>query len=271
MLAGLALDCSSCRPRPQLEPVVFSEGEERQIRKHSPLPALPLSPTNLVADDPAAAHFGQQLFFDARLSSNSAVSCATCHDPAKQFSDGLALSEGLGQTDRHSQSLWNVAYQRWMFWDGRADSLWSQSIQPMLDPREMGATPEHLRGVIAGDPELRSGYQGLFGEAENHSPDRFLANLGKSIEAYERKIISSDSPFDRFVAALPDGGGYLDEAARRGLRLFVGRGQCSLCHSGPNFSDGEFHNIGLSRDPDLPRDSGRFEGGRKVVLDRFNG
>ena len=261
---------TGCRGDGDGVPVVFSESEVREIRKLSPLPEIPPSRTNRVADDPLAAGLGQRLFFDARLSSDGSVACATCHDPEKGFSDGLALSEGIARTDRHSQALWNVAYQRWFFWDGRVDSLWAQAVQPMLDEREMGATPQHLRQVVSGDPALLRPYVELFGEVTAHSEDRLLSNLGKSIAAYERRIVSRDSAFDRFVAEFPNGD-QLDEPAKRGLQLFVGRGRCVLCHAGPNFSDGEFHNIGLLRNPDLPRDSGRFEGGRRVKTERFNG
>lgn len=272
-LAGLGtLLLGSCdrRPTTPAAPVVFTPDEIVNIRKLSPLPEPPPSPTNPFADDPAAASLGQHLFFDVRLSANGNVACATCHDPAKGFSDGKALSEGIGRTDRHSQSLWNVAYQRWLFWDGRTDSLWAQAVQPMQDKREMGATPEHLRSVVTGDAELKSRFEGVFGSIEEQSLDRYLSNMGKALEAYQRQLISKNSPFDQFVAALPDSE-QLDESARRGLRLFVGRGGCTNCHAGPNFSDGEFHNIGLARHPDLPRDSGRFEGIRKLKADRFKG
>jgi cytochrome c peroxidase len=274
--AGLgALLAASCRPQPPEEPVVFSASELREIGKLSPLPPPPSSPTNAVADDPGAALLGQRLFFNARLSANGSVACATCHDPEKGFSDAKPLSEGIATTDRHAQSLWNMAYGRWFFWDGRADSLWAQALQPMRDEREMGASIEHLQSVVTEDPTLTEGYQRVFGPAGEHSAERFFSNLGKALEAYQRRLISTDSPFDQFADALQNTNGgkqgsQLDESARRGLRLFVGRG-CTNCHAGPNFSDGEFHNIGLPKHPELPRDSGRFEGIRKLKADRFNG
>ena len=269
-------DRSSVAENTEIEEfVIFTPEEMHEIRKLSPLPELPSSPTNRVADDPRAALLGQKLFYDGRLSVNQEISCATCHDPTLGFSDGKALSEGLGTTDRHSPSLWNVAYQRWFFWDGRSDSLWAQAIQPLQDGREMGATPQHLRSLILGDPAIEAAYEALFGSVSDQSDDRMLSNLGKSFEAFQRKLISTDAAFDAFVANFeniePGDDQYLNESARRGLRLFVGRGQCTLCHAGPNFSDGEFHNIGLSRNPNLPRDSGRFAGIRKLKADRFVG
>ncbi len=274
IVAAVGLLCGCREQLPDQRPEFSAE----EVRKLSPLPKVPPSPTNAYADDPGAARFGQALFFEKRLSANGEVSCATCHDPALGFSDAKPLSDGLGTTTRHSQTVWNVAYQRWFFWDGRADSLWAQSLQPLHSEVEMGATSEHLHAVVSGDASLRSAYRDVFGALpeDEASLDRFEANLGKALEAYERKIVSAEAPFDRFVAALGENGeisenGGLEPAAMRGLKLFVGRGRCILCHAGPNFSDGEFHNIGLPRNPKLPRDLGRFVGIRKVLADRFNG
>ncbi|MGK0185872.1 MAG: cytochrome c peroxidase [Verrucomicrobiales bacterium] len=275
ILAAITAGCDRSVIGELVEPVIFTAQELREIQKLSPLPDIPPSPTNLFADDPKAAWLGQRMFYDGRLSSDGQVSCATCHDPNLGFSDGKPLSEGLGTTDRHSQSLWNVAYQRWFFWDGRVDSLWAQAVQPLQDAREMGATPQHLQNVVAQDPILKSRYEALFGSISEHSQDQLLSNLGKTFEAYQRKLISNGSDFDAFVADIekisPGDDQHLNESARRGLKFFVGRGRCILCHAGPNLSDNEFHNIGLKRNPDLPRDSGRFEGIRKLKADRFIG
>ena len=268
-----------CERKPLNISMVFTAEEVRQILKLSPLPDIPPSPTNAVAGNPAAARLGQRLFFDARLSANGEISCATCHNPAKGFSDGRALSVGLGATERHSMSLWNAAYQRWFFWDGRADSLWAQAVQPLLHPAEMGSSPEHLLAVLSDDAGLKSEYEANFGRlpadgmAGTPPADRLLSNFGKALEAYERRIISTASPFDEFVAALrggkaPDQAARMSESAQRGLKLFVGRGRCVLCHAGPNFSDGEFHNTGL---PGISIDQGRFIGILDLRDDRFNG
>ncbi len=257
----------------------FTADELREILKLSPLPPPPPSPTNAFADNPAAARLGQRLFFDTRLSANGKVSCATCHDPTHGFSDPKPLSAGIGATERHSMPLWNVAQQHWFFWDGRADSLWAQAVQPLLHPAEMGASAEHLRAVLAGDADLKLEFESLFGalpaEAPERSPaaDRLLAGFGKVLEAYERRIVGAGAPFDQFVEALrnrkvPEGAAVLSEPAQRGLQLFIGRGRCVLCHSGPNFSDGEFHN---TAPPKRSADQGRFNGILEVRDDRFNG
>ena len=136
------------------EPAVegfFSTEELAIIASLTPLPAVPEDPTNAVADQDDAAHFGQWLFFDPRLSSSSEVSCATCHDPDQGFSDGLTLSVGLDSTARHAPSILNTAYNRWMNWDGRCDSHWCQALGPIEDPAEMGLTRLEVAHLLAAD------------------------------------------------------------------------------------------------------------------------
>ncbi len=268
------------RPREQEKSAVMFTAEElAQIARLSPLPTLPPSPTNAFADNPSAVRLGQRLFFDSRLSANGKISCATCHKPEHGFADDQPLSQALGTTEKHSMPLWNLAYQHWFFWNGRADSLWAQAAQPIQHPAEMGATPELVRAALTGDATVKAEYEALFGALPASAPkdtpegDRVLANVGKALEAYERRIISTDSPFDRFAVALRRGQPVgknepLSESAQRGLKLFVGAGKCVLCHAGPNFSDGEFHNVGL---PGLPTDQGRFSGILDVRDDRLNG
>jgi cytochrome c peroxidase len=264
---------------PEKNAVTFTAEELAQIAKLSPLPALPPSRTNAFADNPAAARLGQRLFFDPHLSANAKISCATCHKPEHGFADDQPLSQAIGTTEKHTMPLWNMAYQHWFFWNGRADSPWSQAAQPIQHPAEMGATPDQVRAALASDATVKSEYEALFGalpaSAAKDTPDgdRVLANVGKALEAYERRLISTDSPFDRFAAALLGGkpigkDAPLSESAQRGLKLFVGAGKCVLCHAGPNFSDGEFHNVGL---PGLPTDQGRFSGILDVRDDRLNG
>lgn len=275
----------------------WSEREWAKARTHSPLPAPRPSPTNRLADNALAALLGQRLFFDARFSANGSVSCASCHAPDLGFSDGKSLSTGLGRTARHSPSLWNVAQQRWFFWDGRADSLWAQAVQPLENPKEMGFDRVSLARTLRGDATLRTEYEKLFGALpdvaswperaapgddgselaaawqrmnaeEQRAASRVAANFGKALEAFERTLVRGNAPFDRFVAGETTA---LSESARRGWKLFAGRANCRSCHSGPAFTDGEFHNIGI---PPLAggksEDPARYAGIELVRADPFN-
>ncbi len=289
--------------------VEFTPQEIERIRKHSPLPPVPDDGTNRFATDERAARLGQFLFFDPALSANGKISCATCHDPALGFGDGKKIFEGLGPGERHTQALWNVAYNRWYFWDGRADSLWSQAIKPLENPIEMGFSRVDLVRRIAADDRLRAAYVAIFGALPDVSDEqRFprgarplserpsdpghkawsamrdddkravngvLASAGKALAAYERKLVSHDAPFDRFVAGLADGDAAklaaLSESARRGLRLFVGKANCRACHGGPNFSDGEFHNNRIRPlEGGALRDPGRYRGLTQLRADVFD-
>jgi cytochrome c peroxidase len=254
----------------------FTGHEIDLILTLSPLPGPPTDPTNAVADNPAAAHLGRYLFFDRGLSLDRRASCATCHDPAKDWTDGRTIPSA---SSRHVPSLWNVAYGRWFFWDGRVDSLWSQALQPIENPRELGGSREAVAHRIRGDAALSAAYQAVFGPLPAESPestDRIFSNVGKAIAAFERKLISRSSPFDAYVAALRSGDKKARRAypkeARRGLKLFVGRAGCILCHSGPTFSDKEFHALGAPDDlPAGVEDLGRFDGIPLLLRDPFNG
>ena len=288
--------------------VTFEAEEVEAILRLSPLPPPPPDPTNVVADDPRAARLGQFLFFDRRLSANGRVACATCHDPARGFADGRPLARGIAAVSRHAPGLLNTVYQRWYFWDGRADSLWAQAVQPLEHPKEHGTDRLHIAHTIHGDPALRQAYEDLFGQLpalaqasrfprharpaptqpehphhrawqamraeDRHAVNRVLSNVTKSIAAYERRLVRGQAPFDRFVAGLRKGDvrarGALSVSAQRGLKLFVGGARCIECHSGPNFSDLEFHNLGLPARSWLGPDTGRAQGIPRVRNDPFN-
>jgi cytochrome c peroxidase len=286
----------------------FDDVEVRRILQHSPLGAPP--PTgDSVADDARAARLGQFLFFDARLSADGHLSCASCHDPRRGFADGLPLPTARGDSRplRHTPSLWNVAYNRWYFWDGRADSLWAQALQPLESASELGSSRLQAAHLVDDDPRLRRAYERIFGPLPDlgdvarfpprggpHAKDpalraaweamapearaaveRIFVDLGRAIAAYERRLVSRRAPFDVFAAGLRDGDetklAALDAPARRGLQIFVGRGACRSCHGGPNFTDGEFHDTGVApRSAEAAADAGRFEGARLLRLDPFN-
>ncbi|NQU50522.1 MAG: cytochrome-c peroxidase [Planctomycetes bacterium] len=141
----------------------------------SPLPALPASPSNRYADNADAARFGQRLFFDPRLSKNGEIACFTCHQPDLGWSDGKTTAIGLETLNKHSPSLLNSGYQRWFFWDGRADSLWAQVQYPLENPAEMGYTRSSLVRLLASDYQLGQEYQAIFGNLPDgaKNPERF--------------------------------------------------------------------------------------------------
>ncbi len=230
-------------------------------------------PTNRFADDDRAALLGQALFFDPHLSSTGTISCATCHDPARAFTDGLALNRGISQGVRNTLSILDCAHQRWLNWDGKFDSLWSQAHGPMLHPREMGNSFERIVARVRSEPTLRTEYEAVCGALPEGTltsaqSERVIANLGKAIAAYERRLTTGPSVFDQWVEGWKLAGspadlstvqeGQFSRAAQLGLATFTGRGECVTCHDGPLLSDGEFHALGAAPRDDLIADAGRF-------------
>ncbi len=161
LLALLAAACGGTDARPSI--TGFSEAQVRRVLRMSPLPPTPADPTNAVADDPRAVALGERLFRDPRLSRDGDASCASCHDLALGLGDGLARGRGEVPLARHTSSLWNLAGQRWFFWDGRADSLWAQACGVLESPLEMATTRTDLLHLVAGDPTLRAPFEALFG------------------------------------------------------------------------------------------------------------
>ena len=232
-------------------PVVnFTQEEIDRILSHGPWPPAPArDPGNALSHQPAAIALGRRLFFDARLSP-AGVSCAHCHRPQQDFADGLARSRGVAELDRNAPTLWNAVHERWQGWDGAADSLWSQAIRPLLDPREMASSPEHLRATLMRRPADAATWQRVFRRALHaEEPQAVLVGTAKLISAYVATLVSPRTPFDEFRDALARGdqaaAARYPLAAQRGLQLFIGRGNCQLCHGGPRFTHGEFADIGL--------------------------
>jgi cytochrome c peroxidase len=310
----------------------WSERELKIIQSLSPslqVAPLPASKSNRVADDPAAAELGRLLFFEESLSPGGKVSCATCHDPEMGWSDGKPLSKGVGVVNFHAPTVLNAAYTQWQFWDGRADSLWCQALQPVESAVEMNSSRTFVLHQIAADAKLRGAWEKVFGDfpdlanrsrfpvhafppepdpedpfgVNNNSSDPRhqawarmsaedqelinvnFANFGKAIEAFERKLVTGPAKFDVYAASLrgevvvgevaihhTTDNEPFSKSAQRGLKLFIGKGQCINCHFGPNLSDGEFHNIGLaSPEGSEPTDQARPDGIRKLRLNPFNG
>ena len=297
----LAVTLYTLWPRPE-----WSEAEIATLRSLwiGSLPPLPPDPSNAYGDEPRAATLGHKLFFDTRFSSNGKVACASCHQPDRQFQDGLPLGVGVGTTNRKTMPLLGTAYSPWQFWDGRKDSQWAQALGPLESAVEHGGTRTQYAHLI--DQYYRADYEALFGmlpELSDHTrfPDaagpvddpalraawdamrpedretitRIYANMGKALAAYERRLMPGPSRFDRYVEALLKGDtetmhASLNAQEVAGLRLFTGKAQCINCHNGPLFTNNSFHNTGVPPRQGMPKDEGRLTGAQQVLADEFN-
>lgn len=271
------------------------------------LPPIPDSPSNRYADDKPAQVLGKQLFFDKNLSVSKALSCASCHIPEKFFTDGISLSRGVNETGRNTISVVGSAWQRWFYWDGRKDSLWSQALIPFEAPDEMGSSRVSIVKAIIGQPEYKKQYQTIFGsipktirpqtlpehagpfgsnkmknawfrltKVQKNSINRVYVNIGKAIEAYQRTLHFQSSRFDDYVKSLQSKISsqqtILSSDEIAGLKLFIdsGKTQCMQCHNGPLFSNKEFHNVGSGTFNGGVLDFGRVFGLQAVLMDEFN-
>jgi cytochrome c peroxidase len=194
---------------------------------------LPVPEDNPITQ--AKVALGRQLFFDRRLSRDGSIACATCHNPNRAFSTPLSVPTGFAgrQGRRNSPALINRAYGRAFFWDGRVPSLEEQVLKPIQDPNEMDLTLEEASARVNLD----------------------MTTLSRALASYIRTILSGDAPYDRFVNG--------DRAAltaeqQFGLQVFRGKGNCTGCHIGPNFTDEQFHNTGVAWRDGRLTDEGRF-------------
>jgi cytochrome c peroxidase len=198
---------------------------------------------------PEKVALGKQLYFDPRLSEDKTISCASCHDPAKGYSNGEQFASGVRKQlgGRNAPTIINSAYQQFQFWDGRSGTLEEQAVGPMQNPIEMNMKLEHVIERLNAIPGYKKQFQSVFKSDANED------NVAKAIAAYERTLISIDAPYDKFKAGDKTA---LSKEAQHGLELFTGKAHCSACHSGFNFTDNAFHNIGVGMDREKP-DVGR--------------
>lgn len=227
----------------------FAAAQDEANEPLGALPPVPVPGNNPMTD--AKVALGKHLFFDARLSGDGSISCADCHDPKLGWGDGSDLSRGYPGTMhwRNSQTVVNSAYlTKGWFWTGSADTMEAQAHSAIS-----GALAGNLKRVLAEErmkqiPEYVRLFKEVWGSPPNY--DEALA----SIAAYERTVISEDSPFDRYMRGDRSA---LSEAAVRGKALFEGKAGCIACHQGPLLTDQAFHNIGLPTNPAFTQDPQR--------------
>jgi cytochrome c peroxidase len=193
---------------------------------------------------PERIELGRRLYFEPALSKDGSVSCATCHDVTRSFTDRRGVSEGIRDQlgRRNAPTTMNAVFLQKQFWDGRAGSLEEQAGQPILNPVEMGM-PDRETAVAAvkAEPGYAEAFQAAYGRDINYD------DLERAIAAFERTLVFLNSPFDRFQAGEASA---VSESARRGFALFNEKGRCVACHpitrANPTGSDNRFHNIGVS-------------------------
>lgn len=221
------------------------------------MPPLPIPADNIPT--PARVELGKTLFFDPRLSGSQWISCASCHNPGLGWSDGLptAIGDGMKTLRRATPTIVNTAFNKMQMWDGRARTLEEQALGPIMADGEMHQSMPVLITHLSSIP----GYVEMFerayaGEGINEK------TLGKAIASFERTVISTDAPFDRWIKGDKSA---LSDSAKRGFTLFENKADCVACHQGHNFVDDGFHNIGLKTVAGMPEDLGRYTQ-RKVAI-----
>jgi len=220
-------------------------------QKIGSLPQPPFPPDN--PQTSMKILLGKQLYFDTRLSKDNTISCATCHNPRTGWSDKGPTSEGIGlqRGGRRAPPVSNAAYLPLQFWDGRAPSLEEQAKGPIQNPIEMGNTHEAMIRTVEDIPGYKVEFEKVFG-----TTPVTVDQVAQAIASFERTVVTTDSPFDRFVNG--------DETAltaveKKGLEIFNGKAHCTSCHWGSSFTDGRFHNLGVTQRGPLKEDDGRKE------------
>lgn len=262
--------------------------------------AAPADPSNAYEMKTEAAALGRALFNDTRMSRNGKVSCASCHNAGEQFQDGRKVGQGVGTGKRRTMPVMDASRSPFLFWDGRKDSVWSQALGPLEDPAEHGANRAQLALLVR--DHYAADYRKVFGAlpdigtapldaspngtdaesaawsalpaAQRDAINRVFANIGKSIAAYEKQVTYGESRFDKYVEATVTrdarGQQVLTPQEVRGLRAFMGKGQCVTCHNGPMLTDYSFHNTGVPPSNPAQPDRGRADAIAKLVKDEFN-
>jgi cytochrome c peroxidase len=196
---------------------------------------------------PEKIELGKQLFFDRRLSGDGTMSCATCHIPELAFTDGqdISLSYPTTRNWRNSPTLINVAFQRYLFHDGRVQTLEDQALFPMMSAFEMNKNLDYLEEQIRQVPEYEHAFKTVFGGEVTRE------RIAMAIASFERTLISFNSPLDRYLIGHEEA---LTADAKKGLEIFRGKGHCTECHHGVSLSDDKFYALAVPENPALQND-----------------
>ncbi len=304
----LSASCAATGQKPNLTQVhQWSNRELTTLKSLSIYNARQKSDkSNRVVNNPQAIRLGKLIFSDPRFSKDGTIACATCHRPKKHFTDGLKTARGLEKTNRNTPTIVGTSNNTWFFHDGRSDSLWSQALGPLENELEHGGNRGQYAHILFDDDKLKNLYQQVFSplpdisdtgkfpknagpvsdpvasknwQGMNEQNRRLITeifvNIGKTIAAYESQLQPAPSRFDNYVQAALKYDSLTvsttlsnDEAS--GLRLFIGKANCFLCHNGPLFTDNSFHAVNTPPANDRDIDWGRYRGAQQVLKSEFN-
>ncbi len=264
------------------------------------LPANPNNSSNKYAQNRDAMKLGQQFFYDPRFSGNEDTACSSCHQPDQQYVDHNARAEAIGIGTRKTMSVVGAAYSQWLFWDGRADSLWAQALGPLENPLEHAGTRTQLVWTIKN--YYKNAYEKIFGalppegfwqnlpkragpagnamERDNWTKlsytqkdtiNRLYVNIGKAIAAFETNLKPGSTRLDQYIREITKTGSSkaLTATEVAGLKLFIGRANCVQCHNGPRLTDDNFHNTAIPTPEELQADEGRQRAVRALIQSEF--
>lgn len=251
---ALAAILAACAAPVAVTPAVPTAPTAPALPTPSPPPSRSLTPSSFPpivappdnATTPEKVELGRQLFFDPALSASNAMSCATCHHPDLGLSNAAPVSPPRpGAPARNVPSLWNVAFNRHLLWDGRVESLETQSATPLTLPNEMAMTPTEIEATLRAIPAYVQLFDAAFGGGDQAVT---FANVARALAAFQRTLLSTNSPFDRYVAGDTSA---LTAQEQRGLAIFVSpEAACAECHRPPTFAHETFRVVGVpSEDP----------------------
>jgi len=246
-------------PAAESQAQAVPQGTPFEVKVPLGLPPLPIPEDNPMTVE--KIELGKMLYFDKRVSADGTVSCATCHDPKMAWAEHLPTSKGIHEQvgERNAPTVINAAYAPSQFWDGRAKTLEEQAVGPVANPIEMGHTLEGMVQSLDNIPQYQELFKKVFGTGVT------AENFAKAVAAFERTILSGNSPYDRYKAGDQNA---LTEAQKRGLKIFEESG-CADCHAPPLFSTYEFYNAGIGMNKEKPDEGRKSVTGKEEDMGAF--